>query len=82
MGLGASGWLLDIGEKIGVASVYEEGEGEVSLGSCEAMGWKGGCEKLVGLGSESTKFLRFSKFYYVWLFYTLIICVVNVWLVV
>ena len=53
MGLGASGWVLDIGERIGVGSVYEEGEGEVSLEIRELMGWKGGWEKFVGLGLES-----------------------------
>ena len=53
MGLGTSGWLLDIGERIGVGSVYEEEDGEVSLEIRELMGWKGGWEKFVGLGLES-----------------------------
>ena len=46
MGLGASGWLLDIGERIGVGSVYEEGGGEVSLEIRELMGWKDGWKSL------------------------------------
>ena len=42
MGRGVLGSLLDIGERIGTALVYEVGKGEVSLGSGETMGWKGG----------------------------------------
>ena len=40
-------------ERIGVASVYEEGEGEVFLGSWGVRGWNGGCEKVDGLDYES-----------------------------
>ena len=31
----------------------KKGEGEVTFGSWETVGWKGGFEKFVGLGSES-----------------------------
>ena len=54
MRLGASSWLLDNGERIGVASVYDEKEeDEVSLKKWEVMGWKGSFGKIVGLGSVS-----------------------------
>ena len=33
--------------------MYEEGEGEVFLGSWGVRGWNGGCEKVEGLDSES-----------------------------
>ena len=39
--------------KIGIASVYEEGDEEVLLENREIMGWKGGWEKFVGLGLVS-----------------------------
>ena len=46
MGLGGSSWSLDIGERLGVASVKEDGAGEDSLGSWKKMGRKCGCEKV------------------------------------
>ena len=49
MGMGASGSLLDKSERIVVASVYEEREGEIQLGSGETMGWKGVWEKFEGV---------------------------------
>ena len=66
MGLVASGWSFDLGESIGVASVYEEGEGEVSFGCWKAIGWKDDCEKLVGLGSDSRVSSRVSISGLVW----------------
>ena len=48
-----SGSELDRGERIRVTSVCEEGEVGILSGNGESNGWKGGCEKLVGLGSES-----------------------------
>ena len=54
MGLDASGWSLDIGERIGVASVNEEGAREVSLGNWGVRDWKVGSENfLTGWVSDS-----------------------------
>ena len=42
IGLGASGSLLDRGERMMVASVWEEGERYGSSGIKRVIGWKGG----------------------------------------
>ena len=60
-GLGRSGWSLVIGVRIEVASVKEEGAGQDSSGVGAWSGWKGGCEKVDGLGSE---FLNSSGVYF------------------
>ena len=39
MVLGASDWLLDNGEKIGVGSLYDEGVGRSLIGKVGKMGW-------------------------------------------
>ena len=57
--LGSSGCSLDIGERIGVTSTYEEGEGDVSLGSWGVRGRSGDYEKVHGLGSESRRSSEF-----------------------
>ena len=61
MVLGASQSSLDNSERIRVASVYEEREGELSLGSGKVMGWKGGWQQFVGLGSQSSYLSGDSK---------------------
>ena len=50
IGLCASRSLVDRAERIGVALDIEEGEGYGSSGIQGVLGWKGGWEKLVGLG--------------------------------